>query len=256
MTEPAHIYEQIGGLTLPPAVSDEPTLIDLDPARDKLLALFKAGMNAELGDRWAAAVKGLATKHPLYNSKPVRDALSLEATLAHMQQREAGFPLLCLHRSGRGDYEPHTLDSEKLIQPWQLSYILGPLEIADVRRFGDACIFFSKLVSAILRRRGHPAYQGGAMQFFGGSDLAEVGAIRIVSHEGPGQAHFAGSDPNGTTYYAITINLETIEYARQNADGESCPLQGADYDFGLGGAPEGIARGLFYSSTDPPLQPQ
>jgi hypothetical protein len=251
------INERIGSLTLPPVIATieaARTLTSLDPARRILADLFKAAINAELTDAWVAAVANRLTATDKINgTTPVADVLELEPTAPIMQARQAGFPLLAVYRSGTAEYQTHTIYADKLIQPWTVDWVLGPADVATAFQLLDAAIAVSKIISRVIMRQGHPAYQSGAPQF--GEDRGDLGAIRIVRHEGPGQARFAGDD-KGPTYYAITVMLETTEYVEPGSGdaAEDAPFQGADYDLGIGGSPEGVIPGLFYASTDPPLQ--
>ncbi|HEX5076799.1 MAG TPA: hypothetical protein VFW03_26565 [Gemmatimonadaceae bacterium] len=250
------LNERIGDLVLPPdvaTVTAAGNLTSLDPARRILADLFKAAIQAELTDAWIAAVGNrLAPEQRISATTPVADVLELEPTPQVMTTRQAGFPLLAVYRSGQGEYSTHTIYSDKLTQPWTVDWILGPADVALAWQLCDTAVAVSKIISRCIARQGHPAYQSGAVQF--GAGRGDLGAIRMVRHEGPGQAKFVGDD-KGTTYWAITMQLETIEYVDA---GSSLPdygvLEGADYDMGIGGTPEGVIHGLLYASTDPPVQ--
>jgi len=257
MTAADSLNERIGSLRLPPdlaAIADAKTLSALDPARRLIANLFKTAIQAELTEAWVAAVAGrLTPDHKISGTTPVADVLELEPTPPVMQSRQSGFPLLAVYRSGKGEYSPHTIYADKLTRPWTVDWILGPADIATAFQLCDAAGAISKIISRVIFRRGHPAYQSGALQF--GSDTdSGIGSIRMVDEEGPGQAKFAGDD-KGPVYWAITMHLETTEYVSENTGAEPYgQLEGADYDIGIGGTPEGVIPGLLYASTDPPLQ--
>jgi hypothetical protein len=246
------LYEALGGLDLPidPA-GISTTLAPLDPARTVLAGLFKAAINAELGPAWTKATAGLSHKHLLFGSLPLADVLELEPSVPVMQDRKPAWPLLCVHRTGTATHEEHTLGGQiqRITQQWGVHYILGPLDVGELRKLSDACIAVAKIVNLCIRRRGHPAYQGGALQFFQGH--GRIGAIRIVSHDGPGQASFA-SDPKGVQYYATTLVLETVEYS-YNVDGADGDFEGLDLTIDAG-SDDGVLPGLIYGASDVPYQ--
>jgi hypothetical protein len=256
------LYEGFGGLALPVDAADvTTTLTPLDPARAVLSGLFRAAINAELGPAWTKATAGT----PLASSSPVQDVLEIPPTADKMKQRVAGWPLLCVYRDGDGVCEEHTLNGgvERLTQPWTVDYILGPVDIADLRKLGDVFQAVVKIVRLCIRRRGHEAYQGGALQFFPGQlpdgDVplfprsSLLGAVSLKGYSGPPtyQARFAGSD-SGTIYHAISLRLETVEYT-YDVDGAFPPIEAFDLDVGIGGG-EGIVSGLVYASSDAPFQ--
>jgi len=247
------LIETFGGLSLPAQAGDvDTTLAPLDPGRDALLALCAAAINAELGAAWRKVVATVPSEQQIDRQNPVGDTFPGAPTPATMLERKAHFPLLALHRDGRGVYEPHLIDHDRLRQPWEMHYILGPLDVGDTRRLQEACIAAAKLVSRTISQGGHPAYQGGALVLFGSDpETALFGELRMVSHEGPGQAVFAG-DEKQTPYMAITMQLESLEYPSLRSDDSAGALDGVDLDVGIGGAPEGIIHGLLYADSNHP----
>jgi len=248
--ETESMFERIGGLELPARASliANQSLAPLDPGRDLLLALFEAAINSELADAWRAATSG----NSFYdNLLPVQDTLPCEPTEKLLTQRKTGFPLLAIHRSGSGRYEPHTLELTRLIQPWTLHYILGPLDAIDQRKLLDVCVAIAKIVALVIRRRGHASFEAGALQFFS-VDAADpfrapaFTSLRIVSHEGPGQAAFGG-EASAVTYWAIEMALETTELSGHDSDAEGL-LDGADFTVGVGG--DDILPAMVLASTD------
>ena len=252
MSATESLHQRLGSLSLPPdldAIGDAKTLTALDPARRILADLFKAAINAELAEAWVAAVANrLLPDGAISAELPVADVLELEPIRSRMQQRQAKFPLLAIYRSGQGEYSPHVLGEVKLTQPWTLDWILGPADVATEFQLGDTAVAVAKIVALVIRRRGHAAYQSGAVQF--GDIASGIGAIRIVRHIGPAQAKFA-DDPDGVPYWAITIELETTEYMDESSEGTYGLLTGASYDYGLG-SHDGAIPGLMYSETEHP----
>lgn len=231
-------------------------LTHADPARRKLIELFEAAINAEMGDAWRAVVgyasgpTGFGSTHKLYGTLPVSDTLELRPTQAHMTQRKARFPLLALHRFGRPLIEAQSLYQDRLTQTWLLHWILGPADTAECHRLLDVAQAIPKLIALIARANGHPAYESGAAQF-GTESESGIGGIEVVGAEGPEQAQFAG-DENGVIYYALTVEIRTVEYT--DPGGEDSldnfgDFEAADFKVRVGGG-EGAIGGLLDFSTD------
>jgi len=252
------LNERIGSLRLPPdiaTIEEAKTLTSLDPARRILADVFKTAILAELTEAWVAAVANrLTDEHGISPLVPVADVLELEPIAPVMQSRKAGFPLLAVYRSGTAEYSTHTFYADKLTQPWTVDWVLGAADVATTFQLLDAAVAVSKIISRVIFRQGHPAYNSGAIQF--GEDRGDLGSIRMLRHEGPGQARFAGDD-KGPMYWAISIHFETVEYVSEVSGLEADGIfEGADYEIGVGGAPEGVMPGLVYASTTPVFQPQ
>lgn len=255
MTAANSLFQGFGGLELPLAPADFSTgLAPLDPARSTMAALFAAAINAELGEAWdklfgsATNAAGLPSTHPLYDKSPVETVLELEPSPQVVRQYVAAWPLLALHRAGTGTYEQHTLSHDRLTQPWQLHYILTPLDVGDWRKFEAACVAVAKVVRLVVRQRGHLAYQSGAVAF---EPCGPLASVELKSHEGPGQAAFAGDD-SGLLYYAITMNLETVELS-SDRDDVYPPFDGGMLEVGVGGD-GGVMPGLIYADSSVPVQ--
>jgi hypothetical protein len=250
------LYQGFGGLSLPLDTGDFSTgASPLDPARSTMAALFAAAINAELGEAWSKLfttvggnTAGLPSGHPLLDSTPVGTVLELEPSPQIVKQYVPTWPLLAIHRTGTGTYEQHTLTHDRLTQPWLLHYILTPLDVGDWRKFEAVCVAVAKIVRLVIRQRGHLAYQSGALAFEPGGPLASV---ELKSHEGPGQAQFAG-DESGTLYYAITMNLETVEVTADSLT-PYADFDGAMVEVGVGNG-EGILPGLLYADSAVPVQ--
>lgn len=246
------LHESFGGLSLPVGAEDvETTFAPTDPGRDAMLALFEAALNAELGPAWRKVVARQPEESGLSRQNPVGDTFPGELTPAIMQERKGGYPLLAVHRSGEHSYEAETLELDRLRQPWEVNYILGPLDVAGVRQLQDILIDVSKVLRRTVERRGHPAYLGGEEIFFP-DGVAQFSTCEVKGGT-MGQASFAG-DEKQTPYYALTLRLETTEVAQQSSEGYAGPFDGTDYDFGIGDGMngEGVINGLLYASTDQP----
>jgi hypothetical protein len=251
--ETESLYQNFGGLGLPVMAGDvgRSGLAGLDPGRDLLLALFASAINSELGDAWTVALGNVGGERDNLGPRPVTDTLPDEPTEAVMQQRKCKFPLLALHRSGTGIYDQVTLELGRLTQPWTLHYILGALDVIDARQLKDVCVAVSKIVALVIRKRGHKSYQDGALQFFGASSPDQPSpftSLRLVSHEGPGQAAFGG-DSSSTVYWAIEMRLESTELTSDVDGADSCDIEGMSLTVGLGGS-EGVLPSVIVAKTD------
>lgn len=247
------LHQRLGSLTLPPdvgAIRDARTLTALDPARRILADLFRAAINAELSAAWVAAVGNrLNPEGPVSSTLPVADVLELEPTRAHMQTRQSGFPLLAIYRSGTAEYQTFNMDELKLVQPWSLDWVLGPVSIAEKHQLGDMAVAVAKTVALVVRQKSHPAYQDGAIQF--GDVPSGIASIRMIRHVGPGTARFS-QEESGDSYWAITMELETVENFEQDT-GTSLygPFEGVDSNYGIG-EETGVLPGVLSTNTDAP----
>lgn len=236
---------RIGGLTLPLRPADfNGSFVSVDPARSRLLALFRTAINYELSEVWPLATKNTA---PLFNKQPVQDTLELEPTKQLMQERKAAFPLLVLHRVGRGDWFEHTLDMDRRDQDWRLYYILPALKTEDMRRIGDVCMVVSEVVRRTIRNHGHKAFEDGALQWFG--DASGIGAIKVKSQT-IGHASFS-EDENAPAFLMIMIELSTSEYSEDLPE-EFAGFDGVDYHVGLA-SDEGTLPEFIEAFDDVPL---
>lgn len=243
------IVDKAGGLEFPLNASNfDATLVPLDPARTRLLALFTAAINYELTEVWRKVTSKLGSKHPLFDTLPVQDTLELKPSLSVMQQRKAAFPCLSLYRTGRATWDEHTLEMDKRIQDWALLYILPPLDVMDQRRFGDVTLAIPAIVRRVIRNHGHKAFENGALQFF--NDPSGIGAIRLVAQSDAGNAPYADG-PDAPLYYTVICELQTTEYAQDSAD-EFGDFEGVDYTVGTGDELE-ILPDFIEASDDVPV---
>lgn len=244
------LYQDFGGLELPVNAADfTTTLTPLDPARAVLAGLFKAAINSEFTEVWRKVTATLPADHALVGTLPVETVLELFPGAAVVNQIKPKWPLLCVHRFGTGVYESITLHDDRLIQSWQVHYVLGPLSAPEQHKLGDMCLAVSRLIRMVVRQRGHLAYESGAVQFFPGK--GDLAAVEVKSQEGPAQAVFAG-DENGALHYAVTLTLETVEVTTDNVEVFGS-VDGATLSVAVGGG-EGLLPGVIYADTDVPLQ--
>lgn len=251
------LHQRLGSLVLPPnldTIEEAETLTSLDPARRILADLFKTAINAELAEAWEEAIGNRPTG-PISSEFVVADVLELEPNASHMRQRQSGFPLLAIYRSGTASYEVVTIGETKLRQPWTVDWILGPADIAQKFGLGDTAVAVAKVIALVLEDGGHPAYTptDATRPIFGEGSSTGIDSIDVMRHVGPGVARFA-DEAESPAYYAITIELESLEFSGETGEaGESAGIfEGADYDIGIGGEPAGTLHGVFYANSDHP----
>lgn len=244
------VFAGIGDLHFPidtARVRADGTLISLDSGDGLFAALFKSAINSELGDAWRLAIGG---SHASFGSLPVADTLEAEPTAALMTQRKAAFPLLCVHREGEGTFDQLTLYDDRLTQMWAVHYIMGPLDVAGQRKLGDIAVAIAKLISLVVRQRGHKSYDNGRPQFFEGK--GGFSSVTVKSMLGPGAARIDG-DAESPSYFAMTVMIETTERTSESLD-DVVLFDGFDLSVGVGDAQE-IQPDAIEASSDPDVQP-
>lgn len=195
----------------------------MDPARDKLLALFATAITAELTAAWALASPGTALEgKPVVNGR-----LPLPPTEDILTQQRVKWPLLAVYRDGQAEWQEWSLAIDMLRQTWTIDYLLGPLTIDDERKLADVLVAVSKVVTLVLQRGGHPSFEGGALQFLEAFPSGE-GGCRFTSarplNQRTGRATVA-EGPNAPRYLALTMQIETTE--RTYPDESGPPFDGA-----------------------------
>ena len=205
-----HLYEAIGGLPMPPDLtSGATTAVELDPARAVLTGLFKQAINSELGAAWTQVTDTLGSSHRLYGTSPVESTLELQPTAQELQQTKLGLPLLAVFRLGEATFEEHTLSLDRMTQRWGAAWIVGQATTAERRKLGDFLVAGAEVLRLAIERRGHPDYDGGALQFF--ATTGGLGSIRMVSANFEPQRI---NEQGETDWLILQAQLETVEYGR------------------------------------------
>ena len=271
MSDIDFLYQRFGDVQFPVEdVQNSQLFSVLDPARDKKLAFFKAAINHEIGGStttvvatspWGIARAGTA----LSSVQPVQDVCYLQPTSDLMREASWGMPLLCLYRTS-AIHEVYTLEQEVIKTTWGLDYILPPLPADDRRKLGGILAGVRALLTLVVRRRSHPAYLNGALQFgqgHGGFDVLRI----MSSNEGP----VSFSDREGSNfYYAMHMEIETSELdhlatkfvQKTDENGNVFMVQdvnfvptyttfdGVDLSFGIGGDGDGTLPDAVQARTD------
>lgn len=241
------LLQRFGGLQLPAEANEtDSTLTSLDPARDTLLALFAAAINSELGAAWTAVVRDLPVDHRLSGTSPVQSTLPFIPTEQHLLQVKKGFPILCLAREGRGEFADHGLELDKLTQPWKLHWIIGPLDVIDQRKILDIGQAIAKVLRLVIRKRGHKAYQSGALQFF--DDTTPLSSVELTGFVGPAHAGYAG-DASTVIFWAVEADLVTTEISADLEDSGGCDIDALDLMLGVGDETE-IVPAMVIAQSD------
>ncbi len=244
------IVDKTGGLEFPlnPDRFDN-TLVPLDPARSRLLALFATAINYEMTEVWSKITADLDPKHALFGTLPIQDTLEVRPTLRYMQSRKPAFPFLALFRNGRATWEQYTLEIDRRSQDWTLMYVMPGLSALDIRRFGDMAQAVPAIVRRVIRNHGHKAFENGALQFF--QDASGIGGIRLTGQTDLGNAPFAEGD-DAPHYFTVICDLETVEYT-QDIPEEFPEYEGVDYKVGVGDERE-ILPMFIEASDDVPIR--
>lgn len=224
----------------------------LDPARDRMLALFKVAINYELAHSttavvstspWGVAVAGTALDD---GRLPVADTF-YEPPGRTTVQADLKYPLLALWREG-GEHVEHTLAIEGMQSRWQLHYILGPLKVEDERRLAAAIVGALRVVQLTIAMQGHPAYQDGDPQFFAG--VGGLASVKLSSHT-VGPASY-GEQDSGMVFQSAQMLIETLELDGW-ADGYAADFEGVTFKLGVGGS-DGVRPEVVIARTEVPLQ--
>lgn len=182
---------------------------DVDPGQATILGLIEAAINAELGDAWLKMLGELPANHPLTrdgSTKPVGTALPFEVIPQHMTQWKARWPVLAAYREGEPEFGWMSTERRQLTQQWSVDWIIGPLDAGQIIRLGRFAVAVARIIDAVISRGYHPAYNGGARQFFG-----QFANIETKSIQGPGIAQSL-TEESGGGYYGLTVTLESVEH--------------------------------------------
>ena len=238
------IFRRMGAARLP--LEDADVSADkafVDQAADTLVNLFKAAIETELGTATGTPWYTVRTGTDLATKNPVEDTFLMPPTSPVMKERKTDFPALFVHRHGTAEYRERTMVLEERVQPWQMHYILGPLKVSDANKFLPVISHIvPTIVNEVIRRRGHPNFEAGAIQFVDGK--GKLSTLMLQSHEF-GPAIFADGDDS--TYYACTLNLESTETDELIED--FADLEGFNACIGVGNFEE-IVPALIYTNSD------
>lgn len=251
MSAATSLYESLGALSLPEAATGETTLTSLDPARDILLDLLAAALNAELLARWLDANEGTA----LANANVVQTKVPRPPSLQDLRSVKTDFPALFVYRSEEpARVDEVTLAQERVVQRWGIDLVLAPTDAGDQRKLRDVLTAAAKVIVLTIERGGHKAYRQAAngtaeiVLLGGGAGFSRV----TVADFRLGQASFAQrGDPAGPLYHALSLALETWERSAQT---DADPyLSGPFFSLGTGNA-DGLIPGIVEIDADVPQQ--
>jgi len=250
-----HLLRRFGDFSLPvdsTDVSDGQLFSVFDPALDRLISLFRTAINVELGGEvesvtttsvWRVARTGTT----LVESLPVASTLWERPTRSVLRERQLPFPLLAIYRL-EATHDEWTLNIERVTQRWGLDWILGPLTAADARRLTGAMNGVKNVIQLVIRDQCHPAFEGGAVQFF--RDTGGLSTFKVVTSQ-HGLADF-GEQAEGHEFYALTMQLESTELDEE-VDGADPPFEGVSLTLGVGGS-DGILPTAIEARTEVPIQ--
>ncbi len=234
----------VGALRFP--VPSAPALANfrsLDPAADILCDLFAAAITAELNEHWSAVMIGT----PLAGTSAVQSKFRELDDEENIRQAKVAFPMLSVARSEDPQtIQQVTLDERYLVSKWEVDWVLGTLEIADVYKVGPILEAAGKVCLAVVEEGGHKAYSAYVSNGYTmvqpvfqqcGFDSVRVTEFRC------GGAKFSDNSPK---YWAMTLMLETTELIQMGERGGT--FTGATVKLGTGGA-AGIVENLVVGDT-------
>lgn len=245
------LFQHFGALTLPVVAADVSGtggMVALDPGRDILLGLFRQAIISELGGAWDQVRADLSVTE-MASASVVNQTVPFDLRPQLARSFQFKFPVLAVYRTGDATFSEHTLVWDKLTQQWGVDYVLGPLPIEDVRRCGDILTAVAKTIALAIRRRGHPDYDSGSVQFF--EDAGRFSSVRPLSYA-MGPASFSdGAD--SPIYYTMSMKLETTELVADR-DGFATDLEGASFTFGVGDGSQ-VLPAAVEADTDAIVEP-
>lgn len=219
MADADYLFRRLGAAEFPPDLTAAPESFyaALDPSGDRLLALLRAALVAELTAPWALATAGTA----FGSVGPVATVLRAPPTKAQLRAQRITFPALFLARSKQAHSE-YSLGLDQVVTTWTLDYIIGPLTGADYQRLAAVTHAALAVIRIVIRERRHPAFESGAL-VFDPSIAAGFKSLRVVGSE-TGVAEF-GEQGEGLEFAALHMDLETDELEAP-LEGTSAPYDG------------------------------
>lgn len=229
---PRESVSRLGDVNFPVApadLDDDQSLWSVgDPARDRLIDLFRASITSAHEAVWNVARVGTA----LDQRAPVAMTTYRQPDRNLLSARGTTFPLLAIYRTEQPqEYEPATLSYSALTCTWRLEYFLGPLNEADFRRLGGILELIPRHVAEVIRKRGHSSFEAGSAQF--GEGKGGFLSVILARHR-TGVATIA-DEGEGLELHMVSCELETREREEPFANVERMPLLGVDIAAEVGG---------------------
>lgn len=204
----------VGNVELSTAATGRTTLVDLDPAQELLIDLFKTAINNDLGPAWEEA----RVDTILSASNAVQTTVPYEPDDELFRELKVTFPVLCVWREGDAPGKPFTNQYDAVTQRWAIDYIMGPLSIEERRKLGGSLRHVRAIIKEICNVGGHAAY---------GMDSNNVQPNQVLTSDEPGHAGFstfrfvsgsggqAGFGDGAPKYWATRIICESVAYGRR-----------------------------------------
>jgi len=238
VTDGPHLNERFGAATFPSRTGaayelDSSAGLLRHPGQDTLLALFRAAINAELGDDWTTVTNTLETGHRLRSTSPVESARPLRPSKNVLLELKSKAPILFLHPDGEGEFSAFTQYEDQKTQDWKLHWIIGPCDVGDARKIEWFADKIGKLIRRVCVGKLHPAYMSGAIQWNDDSSTNAADFTKVaVTKSGfdPG-AVFEGEDD--TPFGALQVSLQTTETSSTLTDAD-VTAEGADGTLNVG----------------------
>lgn len=264
------LFQTLGDVGFPTDgadVEDGQLFSVLDPARDRMIALFKAAINYELAHSTTVVSPtspwGVATAGTVYETRmPVDDTYYEVPDRETLRKGDYRFPFLALYRTELTEVVERTLSIEGQRWRWGLHYCIGELGIANERKLSAVLSAVPKIVQLVIRNNGHPAYadvrtidgvEQQVAQFFATSGgLAEVRLVGAVI----GPASY-GEQGQGLVLHAAQLTLETLEldgFVEDDVGAADAPIfEGATFHVNSA-ATEGVHADTAVIRTEVPVE--
>jgi hypothetical protein len=186
---------------------------DYDPGLASIIGLLCAAIEANVGAAWRAMVSQLdETSKYTDANRVIGSVLTVIPNSQNLTQvsvkvpgAQTAWPLLAVYRSGVASYDWKTTDYRFRRQEWSVDYILGPLGPDTQRKMGHFVVQVLNSIVEAITLGFHPAYMGGAYQFYG-----QFSSIDVLTSEGPAVAHVTPTD-DGAGYFGGSAILESVE---------------------------------------------
>lgn len=202
------IYGGLGAAALPLAAGDisDTELAFVDQAQQLLLDLLAAAINYELTDAWTKVCASLPPDSKLVGSTaPVGSKWRLAPTKEHLSETAVSWPILSVTRTGESEAGFFTVDTRTIRQKWDVSWMLGPVGLAESSKLQGALAYFFSIVDRTIAQKGHVAYESGELVL--ASESSPFLAVEVFGLDGG----FVRVDEDGPQILAATVKLDAIE---------------------------------------------
>lgn len=157
--EVSDIFAKIGQTQFPvdPPTEDITSLAKyLDPLQDELINFLVSEIRKELDPIFLKAISNTS----LYNAQSIIETvLPIAISPQVLNTYNASFPIFSLSRASEATYAEYSLAQSKLTQNWDLTYILGALDLDAERKLSSILSAISKVTKLSLKRNAYNKFE-------------------------------------------------------------------------------------------------